>query len=73
MKTRWFIVLRAKGRWWVDLEGRTFGPVEDRDEAVSYARMLAEANGDPDRQSQIWVKNEAGPPVLAWSADCPPR
>ena len=67
MKTCWFVVIKSYDRWWVDREGRMFGPVDDRDEAVSYARMLAEAHGDPERQSQVWLYEEVGRPVLIWS------
>jgi hypothetical protein len=51
----------------VDREGRTFGPVDDKEEAVNYARMLVEAHRDPGRQSQVWVHEEVGRPMLVWS------
>lgn len=67
MKTCWFVVLKAQGRWWVDREGRRFGPVDGKEEAINYARMLVEAHRDPERQSQVWLYEQVGRPVLIWS------
>jgi hypothetical protein len=44
-----------------------FGPVDDKEEAVSCARTLVEAHRYPGRLSQVWVHEEVGRPVLVWS------
>lgn len=60
MRTNWFIVIQANGKWWVDNEGHAFGPFPTREvaalRAVDYARKL----GDPNRKSLIYWPNEEG-------------
>lgn len=60
LRTNWFIVVQANGKWWVDNEGHTFGPFPSREvaalEAVEYARRL----GDPTRGSQVYWPDETG-------------
>lgn len=73
MKTCWFVVIRANGSWWVDCEGRAFGPMSNREEAVQYARKFAVAYGDPERRSDVYVQEEKGRPVLIWSGPEPAR
>jgi hypothetical protein len=71
MVTCWFIVIESGGRWWVDCEGRTYGPLGDKHEAMGYARKIAEIYGDPKRQSQVWVPRIGGRPELIWSGSNP--
>ena len=66
MKTRWFLVIVSQGQWWVDCEGRAFGPFESCDVAVSDAVRYAEVFEDPDRQSQIWAPDETGRMSRVW-------
>jgi len=60
LRTNWFIVVQANGKWWVDNEGHTFGPFPTREvaalEAVDYAKKL----GDPTRASQVYWPDEDG-------------
>jgi hypothetical protein len=71
MATCWFIVIESTGRWWVDCEGRAYGPLDSEDEAIRYARKIADIYGDPARQSQVWVPRRGGRPVLVWSGKKP--
>ncbi len=66
MASRWFIVIESMGRWWVDCEGRAFGPFDNRDEANEVARRLAEDEVDAGRKPQVFIPDGAGqygPPV----------
>jgi len=60
LRTNWFIVVFANGKWWVDNEGHVFGPFPTREiaalEALDYARQL----GDSDRRSQIYWPDDSG-------------
>lgn len=60
LRTNWFIVVQANGKWWVDNEGHAFGPFLTREvaalEAVDYARKL----GDPNRRSLVYWPADDG-------------
>jgi hypothetical protein len=60
LRTNWFIVIEANGKWWVDNEGHAFGPFPTREiaalEAVDYAKRL----GDPSRASLIYWPDADG-------------
>lgn len=68
MKTRWFLVVHSVGQWWVDLEGKSFGPFEDVDLAVSGAIHYAEVFDDRTRQSQVWAPDDTGRMYQVWSS-----
>lgn len=69
MKTCWFVVIRTPAAWWVDCEGKAYGPFETRDEAASEAVHLAGAFGDPARRSDVYVPDDAGKLQLVWSGE----
>ena len=73
MKTCWFVVIQANNAWWVDCEGRAYGPMSDRDEAARLARKIAETYADPGRRSDVWVPNDEGKHELVWSGKAPQR
>ena len=60
LRTNWFIVVYANGKWWVDNEGHAFGPFPTREiaalEAIEYAKKL----GDPSRLSRIYWPDRTG-------------
>ena len=72
MKTCWFVVIQANGAWWVDCEGRAYGPFAARDQALEYARKAAVTFGDPARRSDIWApSSDNGKFELVWSGPAP--
>ena len=71
MKTCWFIVILSSDRWWVDCEGRSYGPFESRDDAVENAKLLVEAFGDPERAARIYAPDKKGRQRLAWQGPTP--
>ena len=73
MRTSWFVVIESMGAWWVDNEGRSFGPLENRVEAISYAKKIAETYGDPLRRCDVWVRDETGEMTIIWSGAAPKR
>lgn len=58
MKTGWYLVIASGGQWWVDCEGKSFGPFDCFEVAVGGALQYAEVFNDPGRQSQIWAPDE---------------
>jgi hypothetical protein len=69
MKTRWFLVVRSTGQYWVDCEGKSFGPFDTIDEATTSAIRYAEVFADARRQSQVWAPDETGRMRQVWTED----
>ena len=68
MRTCWFIVLESVGQWWIDCEGKAYGPFKSNEEAQSESRKVAMAYGDPDRISLVFAPGRDGRQRLIWSA-----
>ena len=66
-------MIESRGAWWVDCEGRAFGPLDSRREAADYALKLAETHRDPTRRSDVWVPDQNGKLRLEWSGQEPAR
>ena len=73
MKTRWFLVIQSQGQWWVDCEGKSFGPFDDIAAASSAAQHYAEVFNDSERQSQVWAPDETGRLRPVWASEPPAR
>lgn len=73
VKTCWFLVVKARGEWWVDCEGKSYGPFESADLATSNAIRFGEVFGDAGRQSQVWAPDDTGRMQHIWSGDAPER
>ncbi len=71
MKTCWFIVIASKGSWWIDCEGKSYGPLDDRQAAIENARRIAQTYGDPKRRADIWVPDDDRKMQLHWSGPAP--
>lgn len=68
MKTRWFLVVRSTDQWWVDCEGKSFGPFESIEDATTSAIRYAQIFTDNARQSQVWAPDETGRMQQVWAA-----
>jgi hypothetical protein len=68
MRTCWFIVIESMGSWWVDCEGKAYGPFISKDEARIEAIRIAITYGDADRRSEVFVSDERGIPRRIWAA-----
>ncbi len=74
MQTCWFIVIEVGGEWFVDCEGKAYGPFTGKDDAILEATRLARTFGEDSRQSQLWVKDTAGQaPRRVWEGPVPRR
>ena len=71
MKTCWFIVIESMGSWWVDCEGKSYGPFETRDDAQGEARRIAITYGDEGRRSEVFVPTDDGSHRLVWKGPVP--
>lgn len=62
-----YIVLQVGGEWWVDREGKSYGPCETQQDAEDAAIKLIELFGDPARPAQLWSPGKDGRVHLVWS------
>jgi hypothetical protein len=67
MKTCWFIVFFSRDQWWIDCEGKSYGPFPSQDEAQREAARLAPIFGDPLRRSLVFAPDDDGRMALVWS------
>jgi hypothetical protein len=68
MQTCWFIVIESMGQWWVDCEGKAYGPFASRDEAQIEAVRIAITYGDGLRRSEVFVAGPDGIHRRIWAA-----
>ena len=66
MKTCWFVAIFANRRWWVDCEGKAYGPFATREDAALEATRLARTFGDSLRQSEVWMPDDTGKLHRVW-------
>lgn len=71
LKTCWFIVIHSRDQWWVDCEGKAYGPLASADEAIVYAKKIAVTFGDPNRRNDVWVAGASDRLELIWSGPDP--
>lgn len=55
MATAIFIVIFARGKWWIDLNGKTKGPFLTRDSAELEAITLASSFAQKGRRAEVQV------------------
>lgn len=67
MRTCWFVVIFSNDSWWVDCEGKPYGPFEDQQAAEDNAVRLAETFGDAARRSLVYSPDQLGRLRLLWS------
>lgn len=67
MRTCWFIVVESMGTWWIDCEGKAYGPFESQHEARSEATKIATTYGDPDRVALVFAPDDDGQQRLVWT------
>ena len=63
-----FTVIRSRDLWWVDCEGKAYGPFENVADARLNAIRFAEVFADPTRQSQVFALDESGRLHMIWSS-----
>ena len=68
MKTCWFIVIESMGAWWVDCEGKAYGPFDTSAEAAVAAKRIALTY---DRRRSDVYAGTTGEQRLIWSGPAP--
>ena len=73
MSTCLYLVIKVRDSWYVDCEGKPYGPCPTKDEAIHGAHELVRVFGDPERNAEIWVPNEGGKMCLEWKSSTASR
>jgi hypothetical protein len=68
MLTCWFIVIESMGQWWVDCEGKAYGPFAGPDEAKIEAIRIAITFREEGRRSEVFIAEPDGRPRRIWVA-----
>lgn len=71
MRTCWYIVIEAMGAWWVDCEGKAYGPFDSDETARTEARRIALAYGDEARRPEVWAAEPDGTHRRIWAGPPP--
>jgi hypothetical protein len=66
--TAMYIVLRSRGAWWVDFEGKSHGPYRSREDAAVEAGDLARIAAHAGRRSQVQIPDDDGRYRMAWQS-----
>lgn len=66
MASCWFIVIESMGAFWVDCEGKAYGPFGSREDAVLEARRIAVTYGDDTRRAEVFSADPDGTHRLVW-------
>ena len=66
------IVIQSRGQWWVDVEGKGYGPFPTSLEAARGAVALAHLFDDPDRPADVQARGSDGRYHSIWSSRTDP-
>lgn len=66
-----YLVLQSQQRWWVDFEGKTFGPFTSRDLALREASSMARFTSESGRHAQVRASGEGGRMQIEWDSKAP--
>jgi hypothetical protein len=64
-----YIVIFSGSNWWVDLEGKAYGPFPTREAAKQQAIVLAAAAGSTGRQREVRVPDDRSRYTVAWETE----
>ncbi len=63
-----FIVIFSRDNWWVDFEGKAFGPFQNRELAALEARTRAGSISRLGRICEVVVPDDKGQHWVIWSS-----
>ena len=68
-----FVVILSRNSWWVDFEGKAYGPFASREHAAEEARDLAQYSPHSGRESEVLVPDDSGRHRVAWTSGDEPQ
>jgi hypothetical protein len=63
-----YVVILSRSRWWVDFEGKAYGPFDTKELAAAEARHLAQFSAHSGRSSEVLVPDEGGRHRVVWTS-----
>lgn len=63
-----YVVIFSRDSWWVDFEGRAYGPFGTREVAATEARQLAQFSAHSGRSSEVLVPDDSGRHKVVWAS-----
>lgn len=63
-----YLIIFSRNEWWVDFEGRAFGPFGSRENAALEARALARFQSSAGQVSEVLVPDSEGRYWVVWSS-----
>jgi hypothetical protein len=67
MRNTWYIVIHSLGGWWIDREGRAYGPFDSQEEAIVAGPNFIEIMGEPTHNNQLYAADEHGKFQVVWT------
>ena len=68
-----YVVIHSREKWWVDFEGRAYGPFSTMGEATDEGRQLARFSAHSGRPSEVLVPDEHGRYQVVWDSNKEPH
>jgi hypothetical protein len=68
MSTAIFIVIYARNKWWIDLNGKSKGPYLSRDSAQQEAIFLASGFAKDARRAEVQVAEPGEKNRIVWQS-----
>ena len=63
-----FVVIKSQGSWWVDFEGKAFGPQQTMDQAVESGMELARYCAHTGRRTELLAPDAGGRYSVLWDS-----
>jgi hypothetical protein len=63
-----YVVILSRGRWWVDFEGKAYGPFDTKELAGAEARHLAQYQAHSGRTAEVLVPDDGGRHRVVWTS-----
>lgn len=71
MTTAIFIVIYARNKWWIDLNGKSKGPYLSRESAEQEAIHLAKGYAKDNRRAEVQVAEPGKKNHIVWQSSNP--
>jgi hypothetical protein len=68
-RVTWYIVIFSKGRWWIDCEGKPYGPFDNEADAIAEGPKFITLMGNPDHRNDLYVRDDDGRYRVVWSSE----
>lgn len=63
-----YVVIESCGKWWVDLEGKAYGPYASKTQAIEEGRSLARFAAHSGKHSELLAQNDHGRYIVLWDS-----